>query len=110
MIVKILFFAIGLAQPPSPASQFQKCASCHRAATDTFRATGHGKAADHKLNGMIAPCSVCHQGDLEKHSETKDIKYVGNPARLQPALATESCLSCHAMDYQRQYWRGSPHE
>ncbi len=86
------------------------CSTCHEDLVKEFRPTAHGKAMEFGKHGSDLTCGSCHKGDLAKHIEDSDAAALSNPGKEKPAVSSESCLSCHANEKNRMFWRGSQHQ
>ncbi len=111
---------LAILAPPNLAAQKQgesrwtgeriACGDCHEAILKQFRITGHGKAMEFSVGTTDVTCGSCHSGDLAKHTETADPKYVNTPSKERPLEADTNCLSCHSNDKSHIFWLGSAHE
>ena len=109
---------ISLGEPVQAGSQdrttsqpatWEKCQQCHEEIVKGFGQSVHGKSARFLTGARAANCDTCH-GDTSKHVESAEAKDILNPAKMTPATANETCLSCHARDQRRMLWQGSQHE
>jgi DmsE family decaheme c-type cytochrome len=82
------------------------CAGCHEALVKAFGANIHAKTA---LYGAQASCESCHPGAAE-HAEAGDPSKIVNLAKVEAEKGSAACLTCHAKDRGRTWWRGSSHE
>ena len=89
---------------------FGACVNCHESLASQFRPTAHGKAMEFGLGSQELTCATCHTGDLQRHIDTGNPRFVSNQVKEKPEAVTATCLSCHLTDKQRMFWRGSPHE
>jgi DmsE family decaheme c-type cytochrome len=84
-------------QPAAPAKPGyagnESCAMCHEEISKKFNSDAH-KAVDVNKQWKGYSCEGCH-GPGAKHAESVDPKDILNPAKLKPAIADRTCLTCH---------------
>ncbi|MBI5548332.1 MAG: DmsE family decaheme c-type cytochrome [Deltaproteobacteria bacterium] len=98
--------AAGEADAKSPAAQqAETCAECHEDLAGAFGKNIHAKTGHY---GMPGRCESCHPG-AALHAESGDRSKVVNPAKVDAAESSASCLACHGRDRGHTWWRGSSH-
>lgn len=115
-----LFLVVGLSLLLVSTSQAQQqmatsqpgvtgqCANCHEEIVKQYLLTRHGKADRFGVEGYQS-CASCH-GDVAAHAESGDPSKITNPAKLDPAEASQRCLACHSNQSNRAFWEGGAHE
>ena len=88
------------AEPAPPAGPktyvgSETCQTCHEDIFNSFQKDPHKSVdADKKRGWENNACESCH-GPASSHAETASAEEIINPAKLPPARADETCLTCH---------------
>jgi DmsE family decaheme c-type cytochrome len=83
-----------------------ECAACHEQVAVGFTKTVHGKVQ----NGLSVSCESCHGDGAEHIAGGGDKSKIKNPAKINPASASQTCMQCHSQVKEHATWRGSKHE
>lgn len=83
-----------------------ECAACHEQVAEGFARTVHGKVQ----NGLSVSCESCHGDGAEHIAGGGDKSKIKNPAKVNPATASQTCMQCHSQVKEHAQWRGSKHE
>jgi predicted CXXCH cytochrome family protein len=80
---------------------------------ESFPLEVHGKSAKFLDDSRAPQCEVCHENSLEhaeKSTQQKSGAPVGNPSKMDSALANQTCLQCHSRDRYLTDWQGGKHD
>jgi DmsE family decaheme c-type cytochrome len=83
--------------PAAPAEYLgsETCQACHEDIFNAFQKNPHHIVETDKKRGWeTRACESCH-GPGSKHGESMSAADIRNPAKLRPAEADRSCLTCH---------------
>ena len=83
-----------------------ECAACHDQVATGFAKTVHGKVQ----NGTLVSCESCHGNGAEHIAGGGDKSKIKNPAKVDQAAASQTCMQCHSQVKAHTMWRGSKHE
>jgi DmsE family decaheme c-type cytochrome len=71
------------------------CQGCHEDIFNAFQKTPHQRVETDKKRGFVDnACESCH-GPGSKHAESLAAADILNPAKMKPAAADKTCLTCH---------------
>ena len=71
------------------------CQGCHEDIFNAFQKSPHHSVETDKKRGFeTKACEACH-GPGSKHADSVSAADIRNPARLSPAEADKTCLTCH---------------